>query len=71
MSGDSRALRVGVVGLGWAGQQHLKGYAALDGVEIIGIAGQEEELLASLGDEYGAEHRVTRWQELIEVPGLD
>ena len=37
MSG--RPLRAGVVGLGWAGQQHMAAYADLPGVELVALAG--------------------------------
>jgi predicted dehydrogenase len=65
------ALKVGVIGLGWAGQQHLAAYAALDRVEIVAIAGQEPELLESLGEQYGVKHRLAAWTELLDVTGLD
>lgn len=67
----ARPLQVGVIGLGWAGQQHMAAYAAHPDVELIAIAGEEPALLADLGDTYGVEHRVASWQEILEVPGLD
>jgi predicted dehydrogenase len=41
-------LRVGVIGVGWAGAQHVAAYGALAGVEVCAIAGLED------GDEFGA-----------------
>ncbi len=35
----SATLKVGVVGIGWAGQQHLKAYSTIPGVEIVAVAG--------------------------------
>jgi predicted dehydrogenase len=67
----SKPLRAGVVGLGWAGQQHMAAYDDLDGVELVGIAGMETGPLATLGDRYGVEHRVATWQELLEQADLD
>lgn len=64
-------LRVGVVGVGWAGRQHLAAYHELPGVEIAAIAGQEPDLLAELGERYGAERLLERWEDLLEVPDLD
>ena len=63
--------RVGVVGVGWAGQQHLAGYHALPNVEIVAIAGQETALLEELGARYGAEHLFHDWERLVELPDLD
>lgn len=42
-------MRVGVVGLGWAGQQHIKAYQQLEGVELVGVAGLEADLRDSFG----------------------
>ena len=50
---QGRTLRAGVVGLGWAGQQHMDAYAQLDGVEVVALAGLEPDKLAVLGDRYG------------------
>jgi predicted dehydrogenase len=68
---SSTPLRVGVIGLGWAGQQHLKAYRNVDGVELVALAGMEEDLLAELAGEYGITHAVRTWEELLEVDGLD
>ena len=38
---DGRPIRVGVIGIGWAGQQHLAAYDALPDTEIVAIAGME------------------------------
>ena len=46
-------LRAGVIGLGWAGQQHMAAYAELDGVDLVALAGREPDRLAELGDRYG------------------
>ena len=64
-------LRVGVVGLGWAGQQHLEAYRAIDGVEVVALAGQEADLLAELGARHGVPALLARWEDLLDVPGLD
>lgn len=64
-------LRVGVIGLGWAGQQHLKAYQELEGVEVRAIAGMETELLEEFGELHQVERRFTRWEELLELEDLD
>lgn len=66
-----RPLKAGVVGLGWAGRQHIAAYDALPDVELVAIAGEEPAMLEKLGDDYGVPHRVASWQELLDVPGLD
>ncbi len=64
-------LRAGVIGLGWAGQQHMAAYADLPEVELVGIAGMEAEPLAKLAGQYDVEVAVPTWQELIETAALD
>lgn len=65
------AMKVGVVGVGWAGQQHLKGYAALDGVDIVALAGMETEQVAALKAEYGIPATFERWEDMLETAQLD
>jgi predicted dehydrogenase len=65
------AVKVGVVGVGWAGQQHIKAYAAMDGVTLVGIAGLEEETRTQLAEEFGVAVSVARWEDLLEVDGLE
>ncbi|QDP96488.1 Gfo/Idh/MocA family oxidoreductase [Microlunatus elymi] len=67
----SRNLRAGVIGLGWAGQQHLDGYQRAAGVDLVGLAGMEPEPLQRLADEYGIEHRYADWADLVKDADLD
>lgn len=66
-------LRAGVIGLGWAGQQHLAAYAHAPGVELVGLAGLEADALTSLGETYGigADGLFPSWQDLVSSGGLD
>ena len=64
-------LKVGVVGIGWAGQQHLKAYSTIPGVQIAAVAGMEEELLHSLQAEYTIPHAYLRWEDMLECKELD
>lgn len=64
-------LRVGVVGIGWAGQQHLKAYHDLDGVSIVSLAGMEQELRDSLQAEYSIPNAFADWNDMLEHGGLD
>lgn len=69
----SAPLRAGVIGLGWAGQQHMAGYAEADGVELVALAGMEADQLAGFGDAYGvpAERRFADWADLVAQARLD
>lgn len=64
-------LRVGVVGLGWAGQQHLAAYHAHPDTEIVALAGLEDGPRGKLARKYGIDHSVADWKELFDGPPLD
>lgn len=68
---QAEELRVGVVGIGWAGQQHLKAYDSLDGVRIVSLAGMEQDLRESLQAEYSIPNAFAGWEEMLEHGGLD
>jgi predicted dehydrogenase len=72
-SGEAPAneLRVGVVGIGWAGQQHLKAYEALEGVRIVSLAGMEQDLRDSLQAEYSIPNGFADWKDMLDHGGLD
>jgi len=64
-------LRVGVIGLGWAGRQHLAAYQAHPGVRLVALAGLEEPAREALAAQYGIERHVARWEDLLELDGID
>lgn len=64
-------LRAGVIGLGWAGQQHMNAYFDAEGVELVALAGMETEKLAELGEKYGVQRRYADWESMIADGGLD
>jgi predicted dehydrogenase len=66
-------LRAAVVGLGWAGQQHMAAYAELPDVDLVGLAGMEAEPLRELGERYGVPpgQRFPTWHDLLAQGGLD
>ena len=64
-------LRVGVVGLGYAGTTHLTSFAGIPGVQVVALAGKETDRLALLGAEYNLPHLFEDWEELVALPDLD
>jgi predicted dehydrogenase len=66
-------LRAGVIGLGWAGQQHMAAYAAISDVDLVALAGMETDALRRLGDAYGVpeERRYAPWQDLVDHGQID
>jgi len=70
-SSSPTRLRVGVIGLGWAGQQHLEAYAARDDVDVVGIAGLETDLRAELAEKFDVPLAIADWAQLIAEADLD
>jgi predicted dehydrogenase len=70
---SSNVLRAGVIGLGWAGQQHMAAYAEATGVDLVALAGKEPDPLTTLGEKYGvaADLRFADWQALLDHAQLD
>ncbi|HKF89203.1 MAG TPA: Gfo/Idh/MocA family oxidoreductase [Propionibacteriaceae bacterium] len=70
---DRQPLRVAVIGLGWAGQQHMAAYAEAADADMVAIAGMEPAQLTRLGDLYGVprDHRFGDWRELLDRTKLD
>ena len=64
-------MKVGVIGVGWAGRQHIDAYDTIDGVELIGIAGLEEDVRAELVAQHRVPNDFARWEDLLELDGLD
>ena len=64
-------MRVGVVGLGYAGEQHLKNFVKMPNVEAVALAGLEEERLARLGGQYGVANLYRSWENLVARDDLD
>lgn len=64
-------LRVGIVGLGWAGETHLKAYLQQPGVEVVAVADPNERRLGEIGRVYEIEHRFSDYTDLIARDDVD
>jgi predicted dehydrogenase len=64
-------LRVGVIGLGFAGNAALTGYKELADVDVVALAGLEADRLAELGKEHTIPYLYERWQDLLDRDDLD
>jgi len=68
---DAGPLRVGVVGLGFAGTTHLDAYRAVPGVEVVALAGKERGRLAELASSRQVPHTYEDWEDLVARDDLD
>lgn len=64
-------LRVGVIGLGFAGSTHLDAFTDLPGATVVALAGQEPARLEELGRSRGVPHLYADWQDLVARDDLD
>ena len=69
--GGQRRLRAGVIGLGWAGQQHVAAYAADPTVDLVALSAMEEHLLDRFGEEHDVPGRYQDWKQMIAEAELD
>lgn len=67
----SEQLKAAVIGLGWAGQQHLKGYLAQNDVSVVGIAEPNDDLRAAVTKEFGVERGYADYRELLDREPVD
>ncbi len=68
---DSDELRVGVIGLGFAGSTHLAAFQSLPGARVVALAGQEPERLQELGSTHGVPDLYADWHDLVARDDLD
>jgi predicted dehydrogenase len=64
-------LRVGVVGLGWAGRTHAESFQAIPDAEVVAIAGKEADLAASVASRLGIPNTYPDWTDMLDAGGLD
>lgn len=64
-------LRVGVVGLGWAGETHIKAYLQQPGVEVVAIADPAEARLGQIAAIYNIENYFADYKDLVTRDDID
>lgn len=64
-------LRAGVVGLGWAGQQHMKGYLEAENADLVAICGMEDDVAARLSKQMNIPFTYRGLDRLLAEAELD
>lgn len=64
-------IRVGIIGLGFGGETALKCYKKLPNVEVVALAGLEEDRLAYLSETYNVPHTHRYYEELLARDDID
>lgn len=62
----SETVHVGIIGIGSAGRKHLRGYKAMLGVEVVGIADVDEARAGAAAKEYEVERYYTDYRQLLD-----
>ncbi|HEU5086849.1 MAG TPA: Gfo/Idh/MocA family oxidoreductase [Roseiflexaceae bacterium] len=63
-------LKVGIIGAG-VGRAHAEGYAASPRVEIVGIAGLDDERVQALARRFNVPHTYREYADMLAVPEID
>ena len=63
-------LRVGVIGLG-VGEQHLRTYNSIEGVEVVAICDQDPNKLKAIQESYLVDHAYSDYQKITESSDID
>lgn len=64
-------IRIGVIGNGIIGEQHLQTYKGINECEVVAICDINEERLNYIGDKFGIERRFTHIGKLLQESDID
>jgi len=64
-------LNIGVIGCGWAGEQHARAYSYLTEAKILAVADLEEARSKDLAKRCGADTWDTDYSKILEDPRID
>ncbi|MCA1481997.1 Gfo/Idh/MocA family protein, partial [Bradyrhizobium sp. NBAIM08] len=64
-------LRAAVVGLGWAGRQHMHGYVACPDTDLVAVCGLETDVAAELAGDLGVPATYRTLDELLAADHVD
>lgn len=67
----AKKLKVGIIGLGWPGREHLKGYKQCDNVQVVALCDMNAELAQAQADEHGIEAVYGDHKKMLKEAGVD
>ena len=70
-SSPHRPVRIGMIGAGQRGQQHLENYQQVPGAEIVAVADINESLARSVAARFDIPHVYTDYRELLRRDDLE
>ena len=67
----SNKVKAAVIGLGWAGCEHLKGYVENPQSEVIAVCDMDEDRARQIAKENNIAHVFTDHQKMLEQSEID
>ena len=67
----TRAVRWGVIGLGWFGEVHAEVLSQMPGIELAALCTRRASRLDELGNRFGVQARYTDYRQLLSDPGVE
>ncbi len=68
---QTKPLRVGIVGLGWAGETHLKAYLQQPNVEVVAVADPADLRRGQIATTYEIPHQYADYHDLVAREDID
>jgi predicted dehydrogenase len=65
------ALKIGIIGAGWPGIAHARGYREAGGFKIVSVADRIPERRQTLASEFAIASQFSTWEELLKSAPLD
>ncbi|WP_144937904.1 Gfo/Idh/MocA family protein [Paenibacillus sp. 32O-W] len=66
-----KTIRIGVIGVGLIGKNHMENYSKLAGAEVVAVCDINEAEAKSVADKYGDPHVYTDYRKMLERDDLD
>src|SRR6187401_2160365 len=70
-SSKDRTIRIGVIGTGQRGQQHLESYQDIPGAEIVAVADIDEPLVQEFAEKFKIPHAYNNYPELLQRDDIE
>ena len=67
----AKKLRVGIIGLGWPGVEHLKGFVASGKAEVAAVCDLDDERRERIAAEHGVAETYTDYKRMLREADLD
>lgn len=71
MANQEKRVCTAIIGLGWPGVQHLKGYIACDQSEVVAVCDLDEKRCKEIAQEYDVPQIFTNHRKMLESSEID